>query len=234
MSVCTPSVVSPGSVETSQHALCPSLRFSGWQAPCWSSYWGCWWFPLWAGGGWSDFLSPRASSSSSSSRWDVLLTCLSSHVCPHLLSSLVPFKKNVIWKKELEFQCSCFLSEIGWTSVSQIFTNSHSNVCLCLSLSVSLSLCVCVSQFIPESARYNVSAGNIQAAVETLQKIAKMNRASLPEGRLVEPPVVSSLWAQTRVLAISLISDIGLYVQYIYIYLILFFMLMLFDKSSLM
>lgn len=42
-------------------------------------------------------------------------------------------------------------------------------------------------KFIPESARYNVSAGNIQAAVKTLQKIAKMNRASLPPGRLVEP-----------------------------------------------
>ncbi|XP_070785149.1 putative transporter SVOPL isoform X1 [Enoplosus armatus] len=44
-------------------------------------------------------------------------------------------------------------------------------------------------KFIPESARYNVSAGNIQAAVETLEKIAKMNRASLPPGRLMEPAV---------------------------------------------
>lgn len=55
-------------------------------------------------------------------------------------------------------------------------------------LSVSLS----VSQFIPESARYNVSAGNVLAAVETLQKIAQMNRTSLPAGRLKEPIVVSS------------------------------------------
>uniref|UniRef100_UPI0037E7F3CC putative transporter SVOPL isoform X1 n=2 Tax=Semicossyphus pulcher TaxID=241346 RepID=UPI0037E7F3CC len=44
-------------------------------------------------------------------------------------------------------------------------------------------------KFIPESARYNVSVGNIKAAVNTLQKIADMNRASLPPGRLVEPPV---------------------------------------------
>ncbi|KAL6116512.1 svopl [Pungitius sinensis] len=44
-------------------------------------------------------------------------------------------------------------------------------------------------QFIPESARYNVSAGNMAAAVETLQRIAKMNRASLPPGELVEPRV---------------------------------------------
>ncbi|XP_036374339.1 putative transporter SVOPL [Megalops cyprinoides] len=44
-------------------------------------------------------------------------------------------------------------------------------------------------QFIPESARFNVSAGNVKGAVETLQQIAKMNRASLPEGELVEPVV---------------------------------------------
>ncbi|XP_041110297.1 putative transporter SVOPL [Polyodon spathula] len=44
-------------------------------------------------------------------------------------------------------------------------------------------------KFIPESARYNVSSGNTKAAIETLQKIAKMNRACLPEGRLVESVV---------------------------------------------
>ncbi|XP_034019601.1 putative transporter SVOPL isoform X3 [Thalassophryne amazonica] len=42
-------------------------------------------------------------------------------------------------------------------------------------------------KFIPESARYNVSAGNIQAAVKTLSRIAKLNRSSLPAGQLVEP-----------------------------------------------
>ncbi|XP_041832834.1 putative transporter SVOPL isoform X2 [Melanotaenia boesemani] len=44
-------------------------------------------------------------------------------------------------------------------------------------------------KFIPESARYQVSAGNVGAAVKTLQRIATMNRTSLPPGRLVEPPV---------------------------------------------
>ncbi|XP_069580255.1 putative transporter SVOPL isoform X1 [Brachyistius frenatus] len=44
-------------------------------------------------------------------------------------------------------------------------------------------------KFIPESARYNVSAGNVSAAMTTLQRIANMNRASLPPGRLVEPGV---------------------------------------------
>ncbi|XP_058480909.1 putative transporter SVOPL [Solea solea] len=41
-------------------------------------------------------------------------------------------------------------------------------------------------KFIPESARYNVSAGNIDEAVKTLEWIANMNRVSLPAGRLVE------------------------------------------------
>ncbi|XP_060886348.1 putative transporter SVOPL isoform X2 [Labrus mixtus] len=44
-------------------------------------------------------------------------------------------------------------------------------------------------KFIPESARYNVSAGKVQAAMDSLQKIADMNGTSLPAGRLMEPPV---------------------------------------------
>ncbi|XP_074223066.1 putative transporter SVOPL isoform X4 [Camelus bactrianus] len=42
-------------------------------------------------------------------------------------------------------------------------------------------------KFIPESARFNVSTGNTQAALATLERIAKMNRSVMPEGRLVEP-----------------------------------------------
>ncbi|XP_031237422.1 putative transporter SVOPL isoform X5 [Mastomys coucha] len=42
-------------------------------------------------------------------------------------------------------------------------------------------------KFIPESARFNVSTGNTQAALNTLESIAKMNRSVMPEGRLVEP-----------------------------------------------
>ncbi|XP_032763150.1 putative transporter SVOPL [Rattus rattus] len=42
-------------------------------------------------------------------------------------------------------------------------------------------------KFIPESARFNVSTGNTQAALDTLESIAKMNRSVMPEGRLVEP-----------------------------------------------
>lgn len=46
-------------------------------------------------------------------------------------------------------------------------------------------------QFIPESARYNMSTGNVAAALATLQRIAKMNRVTMPEGLLREPAKVS-------------------------------------------
>ncbi|XP_058298323.1 putative transporter SVOPL [Hylobates moloch] len=50
-------------------------------------------------------------------------------------------------------------------------------------------------KFIPESARFNVSTGNTQAALATLERIAKMNRSVMPEGKLVEPVLTSSdLW----------------------------------------
>ncbi|XP_040858320.1 putative transporter SVOPL isoform X2 [Ochotona curzoniae] len=42
-------------------------------------------------------------------------------------------------------------------------------------------------KFIPESARFNVSTGNTQAALATLHHIARMNRSVMPEGKLVEP-----------------------------------------------
>ncbi|NWW93867.1 SVOP protein, partial [Rhynochetos jubatus] len=48
-------------------------------------------------------------------------------------------------------------------------------------------LLILVFKFIPESARYNVSTGNVVAAVATLQRIAKMNGAAMPEGVLREP-----------------------------------------------
>ncbi|XP_076861330.1 putative transporter SVOPL [Brachyhypopomus gauderio] len=44
-------------------------------------------------------------------------------------------------------------------------------------------------QFIPESTRFQVSVGNIKGAIDTLNRIANMNQASLPEGELQEPVV---------------------------------------------
>ncbi|KFP68864.1 Putative transporter SVOPL [Cariama cristata] len=48
-------------------------------------------------------------------------------------------------------------------------------------------LLILMFKFIPESARYNVSTGNVAAALATLQRIAKMNGAAMPEGVLKEP-----------------------------------------------
>ncbi|MEE6477915.1 hypothetical protein FKM82_011668, partial [Ascaphus truei] len=46
---------------------------------------------------------------------------------------------------------------------------------------------ILVFKFIPESARFNVSVGNNQAAMDTLQRIANINRSKMPEGTLKEP-----------------------------------------------
>lgn len=51
---------------------------------------------------------------------------------------------------------------------------------------------VICAQFIPESAWFSVSTRNTQAALVTLERIAKMNRSVMPEGKLVEPILVSS------------------------------------------
>ncbi|NXQ04995.1 SVOP protein, partial [Vidua macroura] len=48
-------------------------------------------------------------------------------------------------------------------------------------------LLILVFKFIPESARYNVSTGNMGAALATLQRIARMNGVAMPEGQLREP-----------------------------------------------
>ncbi|CAN2391886.1 transporter SVOPL, partial [Pristimantis euphronides] len=46
---------------------------------------------------------------------------------------------------------------------------------------------ILVFKFIPESARFNVSVGKRQAAMDTLGKIAKINRSKMPEGTIQEP-----------------------------------------------
>ncbi|KAK3517692.1 hypothetical protein QTP70_015673 [Hemibagrus guttatus] len=60
-------------------------------------------------------------------------------------------------------------------------------------------LLIILFQFIPESARFQVSAGNVEGAVATLKKIAKMNGASLPEGELRESIVTERGNAATLV-----------------------------------
>ncbi|XP_060746056.1 putative transporter SVOPL isoform X2 [Tachysurus vachellii] len=60
-------------------------------------------------------------------------------------------------------------------------------------------LLIILFQFIPESARFQVSTGNVEGAVVTLKKIAKMNGASLPEGELRESIVTERGNAATLV-----------------------------------
>jgi hypothetical protein len=69
---------------------------------------------------------------------------------------------------------------------------------------VALTLLVICAQFIPESARFNVSTGNTQAALNTLESIAKMNRSVMPEGQLVEPILVSHIWVVLHSLSSTL------------------------------
>lgn len=46
------------------------------------------------------------------------------------------------------------------------------------------------SQFIPESARFLTAAGYVDDAYKILQQAAKINNATLPEGKLVMSPDV--------------------------------------------
>ena len=62
----------------------------------------------------------------------------------------------------------------------------------------ALMFFVTYAQFIPESARFNVSTGNTLAALATLERIAKMNHSVMPEGKLVEPILVSSSPIRSR------------------------------------
>ena len=47
-------------------------------------------------------------------------------------------------------------------------------------------------QYLPESARYLVAAGKKHDAMKILQKAAKMNRSTLPQGTVVDSHVVST------------------------------------------
>ena len=43
-----------------------------------------------------------------------------------------------------------------------------------------------LSQWLPESARYDVARGHMDAAMETLQRIAKDNGKPMPLGKLID------------------------------------------------
>lgn len=46
-----------------------------------------------------------------------------------------------------------------------------------------------VFQWLPESARYDLTRGHYDSAVKTLERIAKENGKPMPLGKLVEPTV---------------------------------------------
>ncbi|NWI53644.1 SVOP protein, partial [Calyptomena viridis] len=101
--------------------------------------------------------------------------------------------------KQIIATCSCFnsflsLGKVFWLAGSLLIIGLASVVNPTISwrwliriASIPGILLILVFKFIPESARYNVSRGNTGAAVATLQRIAKMNGAVMPEGVLREP-----------------------------------------------
>ncbi|NXF49257.1 SVOP protein, partial [Oceanites oceanicus] len=101
--------------------------------------------------------------------------------------------------KQIVAICSCFnpffsLGKVFWLAGSLLIIGLASVVnptigwrWLIRIASIPGILLILVFKFIPESARYNVSTGNVAAAMATLQRIAKMNGAVMPEGILREP-----------------------------------------------
>ena len=52
-----------------------------------------------------------------------------------------------------------------------------------------VSAAVALFQWLPESARYDLTRGQYDRAVLTLQRIARENGKPMPLGKLVEPPI---------------------------------------------
>ncbi|NXJ81259.1 SVOP protein, partial [Trogon melanurus] len=101
--------------------------------------------------------------------------------------------------KQIHTMCSCLnpflsLGQVFWLAGSLLIIGLASVVnptigwrWLIRIASIPGILLILAFKFIPESARYNVSTGNAAAALATLQRIAKMNGAAIPEGELREP-----------------------------------------------
>lgn len=88
----------------------------------------------------------------------------------------------------LLFSICCFVSE------SNFLEQSYYQILWCLirllsSLNDSLkkSSVLSFDQWLPESARYDITRGNVEKAVATLQRIAEENGKPMLPGRLVEP-----------------------------------------------
>ncbi|XP_062472399.1 putative transporter SVOPL isoform X2 [Pezoporus occidentalis] len=131
-------------------------------------------------------------------RWKILLL---SFLWGAYFSLLTSFAPSYIWLIiKTEFLPTKYrgymlpLSQVFWLAGSMLIIGLASVVnptigwrWLIRIASIPGILLILVFKFIPESARYNISVGNVAAALATLQRIAKMNGAAMPEGELREP-----------------------------------------------
>uniref|UniRef100_A0A673SZG9 SVOP like n=1 Tax=Suricata suricatta TaxID=37032 RepID=A0A673SZG9_SURSU len=127
-------------------------------------------------------------------RWKILLI---SFLWGAYFSLLTSFSPSYIWFVFLRTMVGCGVSghaQVFWLAGSLLIIGLASVVIptigwrwLIRIASIPGIILILAFKFIPESARFNVSTGNTQAALATLEHIAKMNRSVMPEGKLVEP-----------------------------------------------
>ncbi|XP_053575656.1 putative transporter SVOPL [Bombina bombina] len=139
---------------------------------------------------WGAFFS-LLTSFSPSYFWFVFLRCLvGCGVAGHSQGLII--KTEFLPKKIRGYMLP--LSQIFWLAGSLLIIGMASEVNSTLGwrwlvrfASIPGIILIIVFRFIPESARFNVSVGKSQAATDTLQWIANMNRSKMPEGTLKEP-----------------------------------------------
>ena len=59
---------------------------------------------------------------------------------------------------------------------------------------VYLTQCCFLFQWLPESPRYLIAAGEKEKGMEVLQRMAKMNKAKLPTGTLINEAEVQYIY----------------------------------------
>lgn len=80
------------------------------------------------------------------------------------------------------FVCLCYVSMLVINRDPQTENQLGSN---------SQLLCVCVTQWLPESPRFDVLSGKREKALATLAQIAKDNGTAIPEGTIADHRQVS-------------------------------------------
>ncbi|KAM4748710.1 putative transporter SVOPL [Rhinophrynus dorsalis] len=139
---------------------------------------------------WGAFFSLLTSFSPSYS-WFVFLRCMvGCGVSGHAQGLII--KTEFLPKKFRGYMLP--LSQLFWLAGSLLIIGLGSVVTSTLGwrwlirfASIPGIILILVFKFIPESARFNVSVGKHQAAVDTLQRIARINHSKMPEGTIKEP-----------------------------------------------